>query len=151
MDRNQFNVLTTQLNTTASRGIFVCGFARACATARRAAGAGLVGAALLGAAALACPGPATAQEDLLTPIPCEEIYCAEIDGGYSDAIAYAVDADGDGLSDGDELNTYGTDPNASDTDGDGYGDGYEIVPCSGGVSTNPLDPADYFDRSGCLN
>jgi hypothetical protein len=37
-----------------------------------------------------------------------------------------MDSDGDGLSDYDEVNTYGTDPNNSDTDGDGYLDGEEV-------------------------
>jgi hypothetical protein len=37
-----------------------------------------------------------------------------------------ADTDGDGLSDGDEVNTYGTLPNQADTDGDGLKDGEEI-------------------------
>jgi hypothetical protein len=36
------------------------------------------------------------------------------------------DSDGDGLSDGEELNTYGTNPLNEDTDGDGKNDGYEV-------------------------
>jgi hypothetical protein len=36
------------------------------------------------------------------------------------------DTDADGLSDGDEINVYGTDPLSSDTDGDGLPDGYEV-------------------------
>lgn len=35
------------------------------------------------------------------------------------------DVDGDGLSDGDEINAFGTDPFTPDTDGDGLGDGEE--------------------------
>lgn len=38
----------------------------------------------------------------------------------------AQDTDGDGLIDGDEVNTLNTDPLKSDTDGDGLGDGAEI-------------------------
>ena len=38
-----------------------------------------------------------------------------------------VDSDGDGLSDGDEVNTHGTDPNDVDTDDDGLSDGYESL------------------------
>jgi len=38
-----------------------------------------------------------------------------------------ADTDGDGLTDGDEVNTYGTDPLNSDTDGDGISDGDEIA------------------------
>jgi hypothetical protein len=37
-----------------------------------------------------------------------------------------TDSDGDGLSDADEANTYGTDPYAADTDGDGLNDGEEL-------------------------
>jgi hypothetical protein len=36
------------------------------------------------------------------------------------------DTDGDGLSDGDEVNTHGTDPLDTDTDGDGLSDGDEV-------------------------
>ncbi|CAB1059741.1 hypothetical protein D1BOALGB6SA_4506, partial [Olavius sp. associated proteobacterium Delta 1] len=36
------------------------------------------------------------------------------------------DADGDGLSDFEEINTYGTDPNLADSDGDGIDDGDEL-------------------------
>jgi len=38
----------------------------------------------------------------------------------------SVDTDGDGLSDNDELNVYGTNPNVADTDGDGLNDGNEV-------------------------
>ncbi|HEC40137.1 hypothetical protein LCGC14_0860940 [marine sediment metagenome] len=43
------------------------------------------------------------------------------------------DSDGDGLSDGDEVNNYHTDPTNSDTDGDQYSDGQEIQ-----MGTDPL-------------
>ena len=36
------------------------------------------------------------------------------------------DSDDDGLSDGDEVNTHGSDPNSQDTDGDGLQDGEEV-------------------------
>jgi serine/threonine protein kinase len=36
------------------------------------------------------------------------------------------DTDGDGLSDGDEVNVHGTDPNNRDSDGDGLSDGDEV-------------------------
>ena len=38
-----------------------------------------------------------------------------------------LDTDGDGLTDGEEVNTYGTNPTSSDTDGDGSTDGDEIA------------------------
>jgi hypothetical protein len=45
------------------------------------------------------------------------------------------DSDADGLSDGTEVKTYGTDPTEGDSDGDGVSDGEEVA--SGG---DPLDP-----------
>jgi hypothetical protein len=45
------------------------------------------------------------------------------------------DTDGDGLSDGDEVNKYHTDPLNPDTDGDGLSDGQEVK-----LGTNPLNP-----------
>ncbi len=45
----------------------------------------------------------------------------------------AVDTDGDGLNDSDEIRIYGTDPNNPDTDGDGRSDGEEVL-----VETDPL-------------
>ena len=44
-----------------------------------------------------------------------------------------ADTDGDGLTDGEEVNTHGTDPNDSDTDNDGLSDGEE-------VNTHGTDP-----------
>jgi hypothetical protein len=38
----------------------------------------------------------------------------------------ALDNDGDGLTNGQEVNTYGTNPNNPDTDGDGMPDGFEV-------------------------
>ena len=50
-----------------------------------------------------------------------------------------MDWDGDGLLDGAEVATYGTDPNQADTDGDGKSDGWEI--------TNGFDPLAGIDES----
>ncbi|MBD3635987.1 MAG: T9SS type A sorting domain-containing protein [Crocinitomicaceae bacterium] len=51
-------------------------------------------------------------------------------------IDYAViDSDGDGLTDCDESNIYGTDPNDPDTDSDGLSDGIEVLV----AGTNPLN------------
>jgi hypothetical protein len=44
-----------------------------------------------------------------------------------------LDSDGDGISDSDEINVYGTDPQNADTDFDGVFDGAEIA-----AGTNPL-------------
>ena len=48
---------------------------------------------------------------------------------------YNEDTDGDGLKDGEEINTYGTDPLKVDTDDDGLYDGDEIY-----LETDPLNP-----------
>ncbi|MDQ2949253.1 MAG: hypothetical protein M3Y27_25495, partial [Acidobacteriota bacterium] len=48
------------------------------------------------------------------------------------------DTDGDGLTDGDEVNKYKTNPLLADTDGDGIPDGVEIT-----TGTNPLDAKSY--------
>lgn len=45
------------------------------------------------------------------------------------------DNDGDGLSNVNEVNVHGTDPNQFDTDGDGVSDGVEVS-----LGTDPLDP-----------
>ncbi len=50
-----------------------------------------------------------------------------------------ADTDHDGLSDGQEINTYLTDPFKADTDGDGLTDGQEVNPPSGTPATNPKD------------
>ncbi len=50
---------------------------------------------------------------------------------------FDADTDGDGLSDGSEVDTYGTDPLCIDTDGDTMIDGWEIT-----YSFDPLDSSD---------
>ena len=54
-----------------------------------------------------------------------------------------VDTDGDGLSDSDEINVYGTDPNLWDTDADGTDDGTEVA-----QGTDPLDPLSFPGSGG---
>ena len=51
-------------------------------------------------------------------------------------IQVAIDSDGDGLTDDEELNIYKTDPNNPDTDGDGLKDGEEVHV----YKTDPLNP-----------
>lgn len=46
------------------------------------------------------------------------------------------DSDGDGLTDAQEIDIYGTSPNAADTDGDSLGDGAEVFT----YETDPLSP-----------
>ena len=50
------------------------------------------------------------------------------------SIAPAGDDDGDGLSNADEIDVYGTDPLVADTDGDGLIDGAEVS-----IGSDPLD------------
>ena len=45
-----------------------------------------------------------------------------VDAGDTGSDPNNADSDGDGLNDGEEVNTYGTNPNKTDTDGDGYSD-----------------------------
>jgi len=58
-----------------------------------------------------------------------------------DVVAFFIpdnpDLDGDGITNDDEVNIYGTDPNNPDTDGDGINDGDEI-----NNGSDPLDPCD---------
>jgi len=51
-----------------------------------------------------------------------------------------LDSDGDGLSDDDELNIYGTDPEDPDTDDDGLWDGTEVEMAAGSGCPDPLNP-----------
>jgi hypothetical protein len=57
---------------------------------------------------------------------------AEYQGGTD---PFNPDTDGDGLSDGDEVNRYHTNPLLADTDGDGLRDGLEVR-----TGSDPLDP-----------
>jgi len=54
-------------------------------------------------------------------------------------VKYGIDSDNDGLSDYNEINVYGTDPNNPDTDGDFMPDGWEV--------NNLLDPLNSTDAS----
>jgi len=58
------------------------------------------------------------------------------------AFAYDIDSDGDGLSDWEEINIYGTDPYLADTDGDGVSDFLEIL-----YGTDPLVPNINFPQT----
>jgi len=67
--------------------------------------------------------------------------------GNADAflLKYVFDTDGDGLSDGDEVNTYLTDPNESDTDGDGLSDGDEVNTYGTDPNNSDMDGDDLSD------
>ena len=67
-----------------------------------------------------------------------------------------LDTDGDGLTDFEEINYYGTDPNNADTDGDGVTDGDEVAqgtdptvynePGDLGEGLSDLDKDQYYDE-----
>ncbi|MDT8405335.1 VCBS repeat-containing protein [Sulfuriflexus sp.] len=57
-------------------------------------------------------------------------------GGGDSTITPGADFDGDGLSDTEETQIYGTNPQDADTDGDGYSDGAEVLTLGVG-SSNP--------------
>ena len=65
------------------------------------------------------------------------IYRFSADRIQDDPTAVApIDTDGDGLTDDDEINKYGTDPRNPDTDGDGLSDGDEVIR----YKTDPQNP-----------
>jgi alpha-tubulin suppressor-like RCC1 family protein len=73
---------------------------------------------------------------LLTAGGCEkkEMYYVEGSGGGG----VFGDSDGDGISDADEVDLFGTSPHQQDTDGDGLSDYKEIVEYAFDPSNNPL-------------
>ncbi len=62
--------------------------------------------------------------------------CGGSGGGEDGSGSTDTDFDGDGLSDADEAQIYGTNPQDSDSDGDGYSDGQEVLTLGVG-SSNP--------------
>ncbi len=67
-----------------------------------------------------------AYTDLLTYDEAETEDVTETTTETEAEVDADIDTDGDGLSDHDETNTWGTDPENADTDGDGYDDGSEV-------------------------
>ena len=55
------------------------------------------------------------------------------------------DSDGDGLTDGQEVNTYHSNPNVRDTDGDGFEDGFEVL--TGFSPTSSASTPDAFSSA----
>ena len=95
--------------------------------------------------------PPAAETPVPTPAPTEAAQQVPT-GGDSDADNLAdeleaqygsdplnPDFDGDGLADGDEVNTYGTDPITNDTDGDGLIDGEEVFQFATSPQTTDSD------------
>ncbi len=64
------------------------------------------------------------------------------------------DTDGDGLNDGDEVNTYGTDPTKADSDGDGYDDAEDANPLTadapGGTGYDAATDSRTYNISGSI-
>ena len=96
-----------------------------------------------------CPDTARPQNNdfmsasLIATTPCLGDPDTDTDGdGLSDGdeinihgtSPYDTDTDGDGLTDGDEVNVHGTNPSLRDTDGDGAEDPLEMY-----VATDPLE------------
>lgn len=54
-----------------------------------------------------------------------------------------ADTDSDGLEDGEEVDTYSTDPTDNDTDGDGYDDKFEVTNSSDPTDSTSLPPVPY--------
>ena len=66
---------------------------------------------------------------------------------YDCLVMEAVDTDGDGLSDWDELNIYNTNATNHDTDGDGVSDGDEVNNGTDPLDPNCLSPTGWADES----
>ncbi len=66
-----------------------------------------------------------------------------VDMGAYEFVSSAADSDGDGLTDGDEVDTHGTDPSDANTDDDPYTDGEEYI-----ADTDGTNPDDYFRITG---
>jgi hypothetical protein len=61
------------------------------------------------------------------------------------------DTDGDGLNDGEEVNTNNTNPLESDTDGDGFNDGFEVANAASGFDPLVDDSTEDPDGDGLNN
>lgn len=71
-----------------------------------------------------------------------------LESSYSNEVsATVVDSDGDGLSDTEEIHTYGTDPEKADTDNDGLEDGSEVTFWDASSSSWDAD----IDGDGLMN
>ena len=85
-------------------------------------------------AARPAPAPAPAPPLTLRPTPPPPAPAPVIERERPPVDLRAIDSDGDGLSDYDEINVYKTDPNKADTDGDGLSDYAEVMQ----YKTDPL-------------
>jgi hypothetical protein len=84
----------------------------------------------------------------------KDYYKQQSDIGYSSCKLTTEDADGDCISNKNEIQIFDTDPNKPDTDGDGYTDFQEIIACFDPNSKNKMSfiNADKWRvRSGIYN
>ena len=73
----------------------------------------------------------------MAPVSTKQSYIIEF--SRSNPIESNLDSDGDGITDDDEINKYGTNPFLVDTDFDGLSDFEELFPAAGISATNPLN------------
>jgi hypothetical protein len=78
-------------------------------------------------------GAIDGEADLTQAFPVIEV--TQVNYGILTVQGNDTDTDGDGLTDDDENNIYGTDPNKSDTDNDGIQDGTEL-----GITMDDIGP-----------
>lgn len=88
---------------------------------------------------LATPAPDNDLDGIPRPLDGDANGEAIADIGAQEYVHATADTDGEGLSDADEIQVYGTNPLRQDTDGEGQSDRVEVV-----AGTDPLDPASLF-------
>jgi|GEM_PF-2098093 len=84
-------------------------------------------------------GACTGTDDCVVTIDADtDVGVAFSQGTTAEELSPSGDLDGDGLTNGEELNTYGTSPWLVDTDGDGYTDHEELVTYGFDATNDPF-------------
>ena len=84
-------------------------------------------------------GSGHARDGLPRPLDGDANGSVIMDMGCYEHVNSFADSDGDGVKDGHEVNTYGTDPTSTNTDGDVHDDYQEVL-----TGTDGADASDYF-------